>query len=337
MANPDPPAAEHSAAEPGLQAMARRLAAHPGLVGKRDIRLAADALPHRPFPGLGDAAALGDDAALLPASAGPLLLAAEGIAPGLVEEDPWFAGWCAVLVNLSDIAAMGGRPLALVDSLWSRDAAHGEQLLAGLRAAAERFGVPLVGGHTNLQSPYNALSVAVLGTAAGPVLSARAARPGDRCLLLVNRQGRFRQPYPFWDAATTAPATGLRRQLALLPRLAAAGCVHAAKDISMGGLAGTAVMFAEAAGCGLALDVEAIVPPAGVDLEAWLGCFPSYGYLLAAPAQRLEELAALVATEPDLHLAAIGRFEPDPGVRLHSATAQAVLWPGSSTLTGFQA
>ena len=39
--------------------------------------------------------------------------------PGLVEEDPWFAGWSGVLVNLSDIAAMGGRPLALVNSVWS--------------------------------------------------------------------------------------------------------------------------------------------------------------------------------------------------------------------------
>ena len=48
--------------------------------------------------------------------------------PDLVDEDPWFAGWSAVLVNLSDIAAMGGRPLALVNSIWS----VGEQAAAPL-------------------------------------------------------------------------------------------------------------------------------------------------------------------------------------------------------------
>ena len=65
---------------------------------------------------------LGDDAAVLPAQSGHLLLACEGMHPGLVEEDPWFAGWSGVLVNLSDIAAMGGRPLALVNSVWSAGA-----------------------------------------------------------------------------------------------------------------------------------------------------------------------------------------------------------------------
>ena len=63
---------------------------------------------------------LGDDAALLPRQNGQLLLACEGMHPGLVEDDPWFAGWSGVLVNLSDIAAMGGRPLALVNSVWSQ-------------------------------------------------------------------------------------------------------------------------------------------------------------------------------------------------------------------------
>ena len=42
-----------------------------------------------------------------------------------------------------------------------------------------------------------------------------------------------------------------------------------------------AVMLAEAAGCRLELDLDAIEPPAGVALEAWLTCFPSYGYLLS--------------------------------------------------------
>ena len=54
--------------------------------------------------------------------------------------------------------------------------------------------------------------------------------------MLVNKAGGFYRNYPFWDAATHAPPERLRAQLALLPMLAAEQLVHAAKDISMGGI-----------------------------------------------------------------------------------------------------
>ena len=72
---------------------------HSGLLAKRDIQPAAGMFCHQPFPQLGAAGMLGDDAALLPRQNGQLLLACEGMHPGLVEEDPWFAGWSGVLVN----------------------------------------------------------------------------------------------------------------------------------------------------------------------------------------------------------------------------------------------
>ncbi len=319
-----------------LHAFVRDLSQLAGLQGKRDIQAAAAVFPHQPFPALGSAAALGDDAALLPAVAGPLLLACEGLQPELVAEDPWFAGWSAVLVNLSDIAAMGGRPLALVNSLWSQGSGPAEALLAGMRFACDKFAIPMVGGHTNLQSPYTALSVAVLGMAPGPVLSARSARAGDVCCLLVNISGHFHRHYPFWDAATGAAPELLRSHLELLVQLAGAGLCHGAKDISMGGLVGTAVMLAEASGCELELNLEAITPPPGVELQAWLSCFPSYGYLLVVDPARLEALAATVAPHRDLRCEPIGRFAAGPAsVQISQAGATASLWQIGAALTGF--
>jgi AIR synthase-related protein len=321
-----------------LEALRLRLSRHPGLCGKEEIQLPAGMFPQLPFPGLGPAAAIGDDAALIPAESGALLLASEGMDPGLVEEDPWFAGWCGVLVNLSDIAAMGGRPIALVNSLWASSEAQARQLLAGLRRAADTFAVPMVGGHTNLHSPYTALAVAVLGTAPGPVLSARAARPGDRLHLLVNTQGRLYRHYPFWDAATQAEPAMLRRHLALPVELAAAGLVRAAKDISMGGLVGTADMFAEAAGCGLEIQLDALQPPAGLSLEDWLTCFPSFGFLLAVPPERTAELVCFTDSHPELLCAPIGRFLAGaPQVLLAAGEARCPLRPPGRVLTGFSA
>jgi uncharacterized protein len=243
-----------------------------------------------------------------------------------------------VLVNLSDIAAMGGTPLAVVNSLWSSGGEHAHQLLAGMRSASEKFAIPVVGGHTNLHSPYNALSVAVLGTLRGPVLSARAAVPGDACFLLVNVHGRFHRHYPFWDAATHAEPGPLRDHLALLADLACAGTVHAAKDISMGGLVGTAVMFAEAAGCALEICIEAIQPPPGVDQETWLTCFPSYGYLLAVDPSRREALREATAPHAELICARIGTFTAGEGeLLLCQGGARCSVWRGSEKLTGFAA
>ena len=330
--------ADRSGAEAELEGLVQRLSQLEGLLGKRDIQVPASLFGHQPFPELGAAAALGDDAALVPATLGPLLLACEGLHPQLVAEDPWFAGWSAVLVNLNDIAAMGGRPLALVNSLWSQGPEPAQALLEGMGFACDKFGIPMVGGHTNLQSPYTALSVAVLGTAPGPVLSARLARPGQICYLLANHQGAFHRHYPFWDAATQADPQRLRAHLELLVQLAAAGVVGAAKDVSMGGIAGTAVMLAEAAGCRLELDLEAIEPPPGVALEAWLACFPSYGFLLVVDPSASADLAAVVAPHPELWCVPIGRFGPGPAsVALIQAGGRSLLWPGGEALTGFTA
>jgi selenophosphate synthetase-related protein len=88
-----------------LCAMTARLRDHPSVRGKLGIAAAVR--------GLGQTAASlgapGDDAALPPSPAGFDLLAGEGFIPAFVSDDPWFAGWCGVMANLSDIAAMGGR------------------------------------------------------------------------------------------------------------------------------------------------------------------------------------------------------------------------------------
>jgi AIR synthase-related protein len=319
-----------------LAALAQRLRLHPGLLAKRDIQPAAGAFAHQPFPGLGAAAALGDDAALLPAVGGALLLACEGLHPELVREDPWFAGWSGVLVNLSDIAAMGGRPLALVNSLWSQGGPSAGQLLAGMGEACDRFAIPMVGGHSNLSSPYEALSVAVLGVLEGPPLSARAARADDELWLLADPRGAFHRHYPFWDAATGAPPERLRDQLALLPDLARLGLCHAAKDVSMGGIAGTAVMFAEAASLALEIDLAAVPRPEEVAEEAWLTCFPSFGFLLAVSPLRSSALRDHLLLVPELLAAPIGHFAPgEPSLVLQRQGERRIVWDGRERLTGF--
>src|SRR5215475_14194321 len=130
-----------------------------GVAAKRDI---AAVVAQLGLPGELESPA-GDDCAAIPDADGFLLLAIEGFMNEFVAGDPWFAGWCGVMVNVSDVAAMGGRPIAVVDALWARDGTEADPVLTGLAAASKAFGVPIVGGHSNLRTDRGQLSVAILG------------------------------------------------------------------------------------------------------------------------------------------------------------------------------
>ena len=105
---------------------------------------------YAPAQELAGAIRVGDDCAAIPDNDGFLLFAGEGMLESFVETDPWFAGYSAVMVNLSDIAAMGGRPLAIVDILWTPELEKGATIWEGITAASQAYGVPVVGGHTTV-------------------------------------------------------------------------------------------------------------------------------------------------------------------------------------------
>ena len=94
-----------------------------GLAHKRDISDVVAAL-QQALPdaakGAIEAVPIGDDCAAISDGDGFLLFAIEGFVEDFVARLPWFAGYCGVMVNVSDIYAMGGRPIAVVDALWSR-------------------------------------------------------------------------------------------------------------------------------------------------------------------------------------------------------------------------
>ncbi|MCV6598143.1 MAG: sll0787 family AIR synthase-like protein [Mangrovicoccus sp.] len=270
-----------------LQQLVRGLRAHPSIRGKLDIRDSTETLGlTAQSPG-----APGDDAAVLPRGDGYDLMATEGFINGFVQADPWFAGWCGVMVNISDILAMGGRPSAITNALWAPDATAATPVLAGMKAASAAYGVPIVGGHTNLRSEQLQLAVSIHGHA-NALITSQNARPGDVLLAAVDLRGAYRLPFDNWNAALTAPPERLRRNLTILPDLAEAGLLRAGKDISQGGIAGTAVMLAECSGVAMDIHTDALPLPDGTALEQWLRSFPSFGFLLSVAPEAVEACCA---------------------------------------------
>jgi putative N-acetyltransferase (TIGR04045 family) len=265
----------------------------------------------------GGAGWVGDDGA--PVAGTEVIAACDAILPSMVERDPEWAGWCAVLVNLNDLAAMGAAPVALLDALAAPTATVAHRIMSGLRRASVAYGVPIIGGHTQLGVPA-ALSVTALGTAPHPVPGG-GGRPGDDIRLTADLGGDWRPGYRGgqWDSSSGRAPDELRRLLGTVSRLAPV----AAKDVSMAGVVGTLGMMAEAAGCGAELVVGSVPRPTGVVLGDWLTCFPGFAMLTAHrpgdPAPASEVTAPATSS-------VCGRLVDGAGVSL--------VWPDGERTTG---
>src|SRR5207253_1460994 len=129
---------------------------------------------------------IGDDCAVLEAPGGGLLVVTTDL---LIEDvhfrrryaEPADIGWKALAVNVSDIAAMGGRPRWAVVALACPAATTPDEIEAfyeGALALAREHGVAIVGGDTS-SSPHGwFINVTLLGDAVRPVVRS-TARVGD--------------------------------------------------------------------------------------------------------------------------------------------------------------
>ena len=113
---------------------------------------------------------IGDDCAVLPAGEGELLFSTDLLMEGVhflrSESSPEDVGWNAAAVNLSDIAAMGGKPVATFLSIALPKDAQGEwaeRFIEGYRQISSQYDVPLLGGDTTSSLRDIAVNVGILG------------------------------------------------------------------------------------------------------------------------------------------------------------------------------
>ncbi|MGE0794428.1 MAG: thiamine-phosphate kinase [Acidimicrobiia bacterium] len=161
--------------------------------------------------GSGDEVWLGDDAAVVTPPTGQLLLAVDPVVAGVHFDEGVPAadvGWNAVARNLSDVAAMGGRPLHLLVSLVVPPSSPWpiEAVVDGVAEAAADAGCRVVGGDTS-GGPVLVVTVAVTGTVDGEPVRRTGARPGD-ALLVSGPLGAKRGRVPARLAAGTAARRG---------------------------------------------------------------------------------------------------------------------------------
>lgn len=306
------------------------------------------------LPGSGVRLGIGDDCAVLEPTPGALLL----VTTDLLLEDihfrrryatPTDIGWKAMAVNLSDIAAMGGRArwalLALACGAETT-AAEVDIFYDGVLELGNAHGVTVVGGDTTASPGGWLVNVTVIGETESPPLRRDGARPGD-VIAVTGTLGRSGAGFALLDRSVPAPAlppaviSDVRQaHLRPVPRLreghwlARAGGVTAMIDLSDGLRTDLSHIVEEShvgatveisrlpladttRAVGRALDSEPLgwATSAGEDYELLLTCAPgAYG-----------ELAEGLARATGTALTRVGSItEPGRGLRVVDASGREV-------------
>jgi len=311
-----------------LPQLADHLRVYAGLHAKKPIGMVSDV-----FGATDWVSGPGDDGAALPFDDSFVVACGEALLPRFVQHDPFGAGIAAVLTNINDLAAMGARPMGIVDTIVA-DEPTSREILRGMRHGCGLYDVPLVSGHLTLSDGPPALSAFGVGRAEA-VLSMTAAAPGQALLLGCAVQGEMRTDFPFFrgfDERGSRAAGDVR----LLPELAESGACVAAKDVSMAGIIGSLAMLLEHGKWGVEVDLDALPRPNAVALHEWLTCFPNFAFLLAGPVDRVDEVRAAFHAR-DLEAEVIGTVDDTGSIRIASGGQRVpVLDLAAEAITGLR-
>ncbi len=247
---------------------------HAGLRAKRAIGAV-----RRIIEAFDPVAGPGDDGAVVEVPVGSsVVVCGEAMHPAFVASDPRAAGMAAVLANVNDLAAMGAIPRGIVNTVVA-PAPVAAEALGGMAEAADLYDVPVVGGHITEHDGEPALSAFAVGEAER-VLSATRARPGQHLVFACCLDGRMRTDFPFFTSIGSRGAR-VATDVRLLAHAAQQELASAAKDVSMAGSIGSLAMLLEPERLGAEIDLDELPVPAGVSLDRWIVCFPTYAFWLA--------------------------------------------------------
>jgi thiamine-monophosphate kinase len=181
----------------------------------------------------------------------------------LPNDPPASVGWKLVAVNLSDLAAKGAKPAgALLSLTVSGPSEWALGFLGGIEAACESYDLPLIGGDT-IALPLGAprvLGMTVIGRAAGQVPHRAGGKSGDS-LWLVGTVGDAAAGLALLSDDPNAAGALVDIFRRPVPQLGAgavlAPVAHAMMDVS-DGLLLDALRLAEASGCSVSIDLDAL-------------------------------------------------------------------------------
>lgn len=246
-------------------------------------------------------------------------------------------GWRAAAAALSDLAAVAARPIGILASLALPDGDAGsfaEEVMRGVRAAAEPLGAVLLGGDLARIAGPVVVDITVLGECPKPILRSGAA-PGD-VLWVTGELGGAALAVGALLREKLPPVGARERFARPMPRVAEAlwlaerGLPQAMLDLS-DGLAGDAAHLAAASGVAVIVETASIPLQTGASLEQGMSGGEDYELCFAARRGSVEPHVAEFQARFAVPLTPVGWVEQGGGVWQAKASGRQPLEAG-----GFQ-
>ena len=241
---------------------------------------------------------IGDDASAVDIGNNQVvLIAADGIWGQIMNVNPYWAGYCSVLVNVNDIAAMGGKPLAMVNIMSINHDEIYEDLLTGIKDGCLKFGVPMVGGHLHPDGDSDSVGVAIVGIAQkDKLITSFDAKTGDKVIVAIDLDGKPHEMFSLnWDTTYDKDAQLVRDQITAVQYLAEHDYIKAGKDISNPGILGTLEMLLETSEKGANVNLEDIPKNENMPWNDWLKSYPGSGFVFTASKDKCDFICDYLA------------------------------------------
>jgi selenophosphate synthetase-related protein len=219
-----------------------------------------------------------------------ILLTTDAVIPELAKSNPHVAGYAAILVNVNDIYAAGGRPIVAMVNVAFSTMETGIKFMQGICEAGRKFRVEIVRGHTNPDSPLNSVSASICGIVSRDAyISAGGAEEGDKLILAIDLEGRRSPNYRNgWDTTVLKNSEQVMKRYEAMRVLGKRKLLNASKDLSNGGIIGTILLLLEYSRRGSIIDLTTIPRPSKISLADWLKMYISTGYVVTTHEKNVE-------------------------------------------------
>ncbi|MBO7199704.1 MAG: thiamine-phosphate kinase [Alistipes sp.] len=283
-----------------------------------DIAKTFGALPHNGFE------PIGDDCTVLDMGADALVISTD-----MLVEDVHFlrgastaeeVGYKSLMVNLSDVAAMGATPTAVLLSLSLSEATQGEWVegfMRGFYEGCKSYGVALVGGDTTASRDKVCINVVAIGRAPKANIKRRSAAKVSDIICVTGKLGASSKglvDIMFGDLDTAAAKAHRRAQARIVEGRWLGECeaVHAMMDVS-DGVASDIKHIMEQSGVGAEIELTKI--PSDYDIRYATTGGEDYELLLTVAAERFDEVAEALYRDTGTTLTAVGVVTADRELR----------------------
>lgn len=283
-----------------------------------DIATMFGTLPHSGFEPIGDdctVLAMGDEALVMTTD-----MLVEDVHFLREASTPEEVGIKSLMVNISDVAAMGAKPIATLLSIALPESAQGEwaeAFMRGYHEASAKEGVALVGGDTTASKDRIAINVVAIGRAPMSNIKRRSAAKVGDIIAVTGKLGISSKglvDIMFGDVNTVAAKAHRIAQARTSEGvwLGTRTEVHAMMDIS-DGIASDIKHIMELSGVGATIELTKV--PTDYDIRYATTGGEDYELLLTVDSNRFDTLAEELERATGTRLTAIGTITDDRELR----------------------